>query len=53
MTQLERLDEDYVYDMEETWKKSKHVSKEPLIYNDEYEYFLTAENQIDGSNHHQ
>ena len=46
---VRKIETDYVYDMEETWKKSKHVSKEPLIYNNEYEYFLTAENQIDES----
>ena len=43
---VRKTEADYVFDIEETWKRGKHLSGNPLIFNDEYEYVYTADNQI-------
>jgi hypothetical protein len=43
---LRKLESEEVYDIEETWKRGKHLSGFPMIHNGEYEYTFTAENSV-------
>ncbi len=44
---IRKQEVDFVYDLEETFKRGKHLSGHPLIRTGEYEKSLTTENQVD------
>ena len=43
---LRKLESEEVYDMEETFKRGKHLSGFPMIHNGAYEYTFTVENSV-------
>ena len=49
---IRKQEVDFVYDLEETFKRGKHLSGHPLIRTGEYEKSLTTENQVDPLCHH-